>query len=159
MLVPEFALWFFLFTLSKLVELVDTLFIVLRKTPLTFLHWYHHCTVFVYCFYFFSSSAAILLWFGTMNYFVHSIMYSYYACKALGWRVPSKIALLITTLQLVQMFWGIFLNVLAFVQLKRGVKCVYSEKVFYFSMAMYSSYALLFIWFFYQRYCRKQKKN
>ena len=155
---PELAVWGYLFVLSKPIELFDTFFVVLRKSPLTVLHWYHHCSVVVYAFYTFSTPVAVLLWFGIMNYSVHAIMYSYYACKALGWRVSSKIALLITTLQLAQMFWGIFLNVLAFVQLKRGVKCVYYENVFYFSMAMYGSYALLFMWYFYQRYCRKQNK-
>ena len=45
------ALYAFLFPLSKLPELLDTSFIVLRKTPLSFLHWYHHITVFVYCWY------------------------------------------------------------------------------------------------------------
>ena len=32
--------WTFMFALSKVPELGDTLFIVLRKQPLIFLHWY-----------------------------------------------------------------------------------------------------------------------
>lgn len=39
--------WAFCF--SKLPELVDTVFIVLRKQPLIFLHWYHHASVLIYC--------------------------------------------------------------------------------------------------------------
>lgn len=40
--------WSTMFVLSKVPELGDTLFIVLRKQPLIFLHWYHHATVLVY---------------------------------------------------------------------------------------------------------------
>lgn len=39
--------WSLLFTLSKLVELGDTIFIVLRKRPLIFLQWYHHAITFI----------------------------------------------------------------------------------------------------------------
>lgn len=38
-----------LFIISKIPELFDTIFIVLRKKPLIFLHWYHHVTVLLYC--------------------------------------------------------------------------------------------------------------
>ena len=40
--------WGFLFVLSKVVELGDTAFIVLRKQKLIFLHWWHHATVMIY---------------------------------------------------------------------------------------------------------------
>ena len=43
------GLWVQLFIFSKVPELVDTAFIVLRKKPLIFLHWYHHVTVLLYC--------------------------------------------------------------------------------------------------------------
>lgn len=35
----ETGLWAFLFVLSKIVELGDTAFLVLRKRPIIFLHW------------------------------------------------------------------------------------------------------------------------
>jgi len=73
--------WLFMFVMSKLPELVDTMFIVLRKQELIFLHWYHHATVLVYCWYSYKDLTASGLWFMSMNYFVHALMYSYYALK------------------------------------------------------------------------------
>merc|ERR1711887_411474 len=74
--------WAYMFVISKMPELGDTLFIVLRKQQLIFLHWYHHLTVLIYVFYCFSQFTSCARWFMVMNYFAHSLMYSYYALKA-----------------------------------------------------------------------------
>jgi elongation of very long chain fatty acids protein 6 len=45
------GLWLWLFIISKVPETIDTLFIVLRRQQLILLHWFHHASVLVYCFY------------------------------------------------------------------------------------------------------------
>jgi hypothetical protein len=47
----QFICRLWLFIISKVPETIDTLFIVLRRQQLIFLHWYHHASVLVYCFY------------------------------------------------------------------------------------------------------------
>ncbi len=62
---------------SQIPELVDTVFIVLRKKPLILLHWYHHFTVLLYCWHSYAtrSSAGVYKWFAgffTVNSGRHS---------------------------------------------------------------------------------------
>jgi hypothetical protein len=45
---PELSLFPYLFYLSKIYELVDTLILVLKRKPIIFLHAYHHCLVIPY---------------------------------------------------------------------------------------------------------------
>ena len=88
--------------MSKLPELVDTLFIVLRKQELIFLHWYttRPC----------SSTAGTRAadfttsgrWFVLMNYTVHSVMYGYYAFRAMRFRIPRWVNVAITSGQLLR---------------------------------------------------------
>mmetsp|Transcript_66208 Transcript_66208/g.149471 ORF Transcript_66208/g.149471 Transcript_66208/m.149471 type:complete len:218 (-) Transcript_66208:561-1214(-) len=68
------GLWVQLFILSKIPELIDTVFIVQRKRPLIFLHWYHHVTVLLYCWHSYATEASQALYFVAMNFSVHAIM-------------------------------------------------------------------------------------
>ena len=152
-------LWSLLFLLSKTVELGDTAFIVLRKTPLSFLHWYHHITVYVYCAWFSGTSgeSPITFWFGTTNYFVHFIMYSYYTLKAAGMRIPRWVAQVITILQLAQFVLGVATIITALIQKTGGVECDAPYDLLYAGFIMYISYFILFLNFFRHRYLKKVK--
>lgn len=152
-------LWTWLFTFSKVVELGDTFFLIAKKTPVQFLHWYHHCTVLVYTWYGSSSQSANGHWFGTMNFVVHSFMYTYFAARAAGARVPSWIAKAVTSLQISQMFVGLAVNIAVLMALQRGQECHVNPKILYTGFAIYASYAILFLHFFYGRYIRKTKKK
>ena len=158
---PRVAIWLYLFGLSKLVELGDTAFIVLRKSPLPFLHWYHHVTVLIYTMYGINNPNAVGGIFGGMNYFVHSLMYSYYAGRAMGVRIPRWMAQIITILQLSQMFVGVYVTVLAFYNDRSGrvPGCTIRNDLMCMATAMYFSYALLFLHFFYTKYCSSKEKS
>ena len=60
-----------LFNVSKLFELVDTVFLILRKKPVGFLHVFHHITVASYCWYTLWYPTTLGYWFALMNLFVH----------------------------------------------------------------------------------------
>ena len=100
------GVWVMFFIFSKLPELVDTLFIVLRRKQLIFLHWYHHITVLLFCWSAYSTNAASGLYFVGMNYTVHAMMYGYYCLQALE-MVPKWFpTILITSSQIIQMLIG-----------------------------------------------------
>jgi elongation of very long chain fatty acids protein 6 len=151
--------WTWMFVLSKLPELGDTIFIVLRKQPLIFLHWYHHITVLLYSWFSYSEYTASARWFIVMNYCVHSVMYSYYALRAMGYRPPRQISMLITTLQILQMVIGCAVNFWAWNILQSGASCHISELNVKLSIAMYFSYFMLFARFFYRSYLSGSKSK
>ncbi|XP_038061171.1 elongation of very long chain fatty acids protein 6-like [Patiria miniata] len=150
--------WVWIFTLSKLPELGDTAFIVLRKQNLIFLHWYHHITVLMYSWYSYSQIVSLARYFAVMNYTVHSFMYSYYAIRASRlMRIPSWIGMLITSLQITQMLVGCVVNGYAYSQMKSGGTCATNDENMRMSFLMYFSYLLLFVHFFYERYMSKPR--
>lgn len=154
------ACWAGLYRASKLLELIDTAFIVLRKQKLIFLHWYHHAMTMVYTWYSVQEPVAYGRWFIMMNYSVHAIMYSYYACRAMRYHIPKKISIAITSVQLLQMVVGIFVNLLAAYQLAYGDgTCSVPAKNIYFSFVLYFSFFLLFAHYFKTNYLVKKDKE
>ncbi|KAJ8315908.1 hypothetical protein KUTeg_006542 [Tegillarca granosa] len=131
------AFWCALFTLSKVYELGDTMFIVLRKQQLIFLHWYHHVTVLIYTWYSYPVKIGSGRWFMTMNYVVHSFMYTYYALRAMRFNVPKFVNIVITGLQLLQMIIGSIINVWSYQIKSNGGKCSQSMENIIFSMIIY----------------------
>lgn len=152
------SFWTFLFVLTKLPEFGDTVFIVLRKQPLIFLHWYHHIMTLIYAWYGFKEFTPSARWFTVMNSGIHSLMYSYYALKAMKVRIPRSISAVITFSQLTQMAVGCYVNYKAAQFLLSGTPCYITTTNIVFSALMYLSYFILFGNFFYQSYLNKARK-
>lgn len=126
---------------------------------LIFLHYYHHATVLIFVWIATTDLFTPGRWFMCMNYAVHSLMYSYYAFKAKGFRVPKSIAITITLLQIIQMIFGFFISCYVFTSIIAGADCDIPFVTVNYSMLMYSSYLVLFIKFFVDVYfasCRKE---
>eukprot|EP00592_Proboscia_alata_P003819 CAMPEP_0194367762 /NCGR_PEP_ID=MMETSP0174-20130528/15936_1 /TAXON_ID=216777 /ORGANISM="Proboscia alata, Strain PI-D3" /LENGTH=273 /DNA_ID=CAMNT_0039143763 /DNA_START=180 /DNA_END=998 /DNA_ORIENTATION=- len=99
--------WVQFFILSKIPELFDTFFVVVRKKPLIFLHWYHHITVLLYVWHgAYAIINPVAPIFGAMNYGVHSLMYGYYFLMAIGKKPKWLHASIITSAQILQMWVG-----------------------------------------------------
>ncbi|KAJ9450318.1 Elongation of very long chain fatty acids protein [Diplonema papillatum] len=98
--------WMFIHYLSKILDMADTVFIVLRKKDkqLSFLHVYHHASI--------GMIWGFLLLFGYgggtgfygafINSLVHTVMYFHYSWVALGFNNPYK--KYVTTLQISQFY-------------------------------------------------------
>ncbi|KAK8773129.1 hypothetical protein V5799_012374 [Amblyomma americanum] len=150
--------WTWMFVLSKVPELGDTVFIILRKRELIFLHWYHHVTVLVFSWYFYQQHIAPARWYVVMNYVVHSLMYSYFALRSFGVRMPRWTGVCVTSLQIVQMLMGAYVTGLGFFTYKRGgASCAISERTALLAMFMYTSYLVLFAVFFHGAYLKPKR--
>ncbi|KAI5637478.1 GNS1/SUR4 family domain-containing protein [Phthorimaea operculella] len=103
--------------LAKLSELMDTVFFVLRKkwNQITFLHVYHHTIMYFVTWLVLKYEPTYsLVFLGTINCFVHIVMYGYYGLSAfphlrpyLWWKkYITKLQLLQFTMILIQLTWN-----------------------------------------------------
>lgn len=150
--------WGVLFVFSKIPELFDTVFIILRKKPLLFLHYYHHITVLLYSWKSFSTLASSGIYFVSMNYTVHAVMYFYYFLAAIG-RRPHSWARFVTILQLSQMAVGVAVCGSSLVYRYHNIPCATTDESLKWGILMYSSYFALFFKFFIDRYLVNKAKK
>ncbi|PFH31045.1 putative integral membrane protein, GNS1/SUR4 family protein [Besnoitia besnoiti] len=161
------GLWVFLFIYSKYFELLDTVFIILRKRPLNFLHWYHHATVLLYTWDGYCVEQPAGIYFIAMNYSVHAVMYFYYFLAAQLQR-PLSWGIFVTIAQISQMFVGVGVTcaslyyafayplenkwtVAQFTDPLSHGQYINSHNLFY-GLLMYSTYLYLFAEYFIKRY-------
>ncbi|KAF5200499.1 Elongation of very long chain fatty acids protein [Thalictrum thalictroides] len=103
--------WAYVFYLSKLLEFVDTLLIILSKDTrrLSFLHVYHHAVVVIMCYLWLHTSQSLIPVALVTNASVHTLMYAYYMMCTLGKRPPWK--RLVTDCQIVQFMFSFGVSV------------------------------------------------
>lgn len=148
-------IWQFTFIMSKFPELFDTVIILARGREPDFLHWYHHFTVLVYCWYAGSLLNPLGIYFALINSFVHFVMYDYYKMQGYGVRI--SYAQRITQIQITQMVIGIILSGIMAKISREDKSCgakpnQYTDILLIGTATMYGSYLLLFLQFYIKRF-------
>lgn len=147
----------YLFFVTKLVELLDTIFFVLRKKKeqITFLHVFHHSIVPLFCW------IGIKLapggpngFFPLINSFIHVVMYTYYALTTFGPRVQPYLwwKKYLTKLQMLQFVLVMINAVTTFM----STNCKFPIVFAYLQASVASIFLFLFA-MFYQSAYRQQK--
>jgi len=143
----------------KYLELLDTVFLALKKKPLAFLHVFHHSATALLCYTQLNGKTSVQWIPISINLLVHVIMYYYYYATAGGARIWWKKYL--TTLQISQfvidlfaVYFGTYSYYVAnyWPHLPHMGSCAGTETAAVFGCALLSSYLLLFINFYIQTY-------
>ncbi|XP_056319840.1 elongation of very long chain fatty acids protein 7a [Danio aesculapii] len=149
--------WLYYF--SKFIEMLDTVFFVLRKKPkqVTFLHVFHHSIMpFTWWFGVRFSPGGLGTFHALLNCIVHVIMYTYYLLSALG---PSFHKFLwwkkhLTSLQLIQ-FVLVTVHISQYFFMK---DCPYPYPLFMYIIALYGIiFLLLFLNFWHHAYTKGKR--
>jgi len=97
------VLWLFYF--SKTIEFIDTGIMIMKKNfhQVTFLHMYHHATIFsVWWVTVYYVAGADAYFSAAQNSFVHVLMYSYYLLSSLNVKIPGRYKNFLTIFQMSQ---------------------------------------------------------
>jgi len=145
--------------LFKYYELLDTVFLILSKKDLEFLHWYHHSMT-LWLTYSQLYGKSTVQWIPiTLNLTVHVLMYYYYCRAALGTQIWWKKYL--TSFQITQFFLDLiavfYCGVSFFIgeyysHLGYGISCNASLGAVTIGTYILSSYFILFIHFYIKTY-------
>jgi len=156
------VVWVYFF--AKLVDLLDTIFFVLRKKvgQVTFLHVSHHLLMPLYMWpstrYLPGGHVSLG---GVLNSFVHVVMYAYYMLAAIGGpagRWASSKKKLLTWLQLTQ-FVVVFAHNAQLLVTPWGAECDFPKSHAVVTLALMVFFIVMFANFYVQAYIRKEVRN
>lgn len=154
--------WLSYFHLSKFIEFGDTILLVLRGKQPTFLHIYHHISVAAISWESIVQMPSHILTGAFINYFIHFVMYLYFALQIYG-RVPIWFrSYWITYMQIGQMAIGVFgsMETLYYILQENAVengdtalilddtRCSASQEFVITGLLLYVSYFWLFLDFY-----------
>jgi len=143
----------------KYVELIDTVFLALKKKPLTFLHVFHHSATAALCFTQLNGRTSVSWVVISLNLAVHVLMYYYYYATAGGARIWWK--KYITTMQITQFVIDLFATYFATYthfsykyapSLPVLGDCSGAESAALIGCGLLTWYLVLFIQFYYKTY-------
>ncbi|KIM32687.1 hypothetical protein M408DRAFT_326445 [Serendipita vermifera MAFF 305830] len=164
---PRMEFYYIINYFIKYYELIDTVFLALKRKPLAFLHVFHHAATALLCFNQLNGRTSVSWTVITLNLFVHVIMYYYYYGTAGGRRFWWKQH--VTTLQISQFIIDLCIVYYATFQLfshrlhdrynflPATRDCAGTENAAIFGCGLLSSYLFLFIQFFIATYLNKSK--
>jgi elongation of very long chain fatty acids protein 4 len=149
------VLW--VFYLSKVLDFLDTVFIVTRRKwrQLSFLHLYHHTSIFMV--YWLNLNAGYdgdIYYTVVLNAFIHMLMYFYYAVRTFNIEVPIFFKFLVTQSQRIQF---VCMNAQACYLLYTG--CAYPRNLTWMYLVYIISLLVLFTQFSNKTYKKGTKKS
>ncbi|GAA5832293.1 hypothetical protein JCM11251_004310 [Rhodosporidiobolus azoricus] len=156
---PRMETYYIINYYFKYWELFDTVFLVVKKKPLQFLHVFHHTATAVLCYTQLNGRTSVSWVVITLNLFVHVLMYYYYFMTAAGYKIWWKRYL--TTLQITQFVIDLFTVYFATYSYFSATywptwptmgSCAGTEGAAIFGCALLTSYLFLFIAFYRKTY-------